>query len=504
MRRLLPFSIALLALWLLLCVFVGSRYMARRVRMAETAAREDGLATANRVASRIRYSNLSYRSFLTALSRQSDFKDLLKAHRHMPKEGPRKARDASLLKSKVVRELNVYLDELTQDLNVDLVFVINAEGISLSSARSAQRESTIGLDYSDRAYFMQAKEKGRGYQFAMGRTTKVAGFYFSQAIYDGNLFLGVVVMKVDSSTFQAQLKSQASSAYVTDHNDVVVVSLDPSISFMRSSENALPSSDELKKHYGRSQFERLPMRAIASEGVADLVAFGPAEEHRLLATAEVWGMQLWVHLLMPIQTIEDARHAAYLRVLLTALVGCVVIGLLALGLGRLQKVEALANVDPLTQAYNRRSLFEMGDRDFLRARRQFSDLCALMIDIDHFKRINDTHGHAAGDEALKAVASACMRLIRKPDLFARYGGEEFALLLPDTSLKRAHEVAERLRQSISELRILVPKGELTLSVSLGLAEMSPVDQDLNALLQRADHALYKAKEMGRNRVEVAE
>ena len=164
--------------------------------------------------------------------------------------------------------------------------------------------------------------------------------------------------------------------------------------------------------------------------------------------------------------------------------------------------------DALTGAANRR-FFERRFADELgRRQRHGRTLSCLLIDLDHFKKINDTHGHAMGDRVLCDVTAALGKDLRAADLLARYGGEEFALLLPETPDMDAHQIAERLRQRIASLAWTPPDGTaLSVSVSIGVASLAGGEDDRGAegsrLLQEADAALYEAKRRGRNRVCVA-
>jgi diguanylate cyclase (GGDEF)-like protein len=143
------------------------------------------------------------------------------------------------------------------------------------------------------------------------------------------------------------------------------------------------------------------------------------------------------------------------------------------------------------------------ERELLRTKRYGGNLAVLMMDLDHFKKINDTHGHSVGDKALKLVAATCRAALREIDIFARYGGEEFVVALPETSLERAVRVAERLRQALGETSITPETTEsLHITMSIGVAVTGPGCVDLKTLLKRADEALYTAKSKGRNRVEV--
>jgi diguanylate cyclase (GGDEF)-like protein len=165
--------------------------------------------------------------------------------------------------------------------------------------------------------------------------------------------------------------------------------------------------------------------------------------------------------------------------------------------------------DALTGWNNRRYLTVRLGEELARARRDGSGLVCLMLDIDHFKRVNDRWGHAAGDAVLKELAQRVESQVRASDVAARYGGEEFVILLPDTNIDAAARLAERVRTAIAESPIQLPNGEtVTITASIGIAEARPGqdDKDLktlgDSLIARADVALYAAKSAGRDRVMV--
>jgi len=164
------------------------------------------------------------------------------------------------------------------------------------------------------------------------------------------------------------------------------------------------------------------------------------------------------------------------------------------------EVKKLAVIDELTQVYNRRGFFEMGYREVERAKRFGKPLSAILFDIDRFKQLNDTYGHALGDLVLAQVATRCAQQVRKVDILGRYGGEEFSILLSQTEIAFAREVAERVRRAIGDEPIRTEHGELTVTVSIGVALLNERTTGLEELLEYADQALYKAKESGRNQV----
>jgi diguanylate cyclase (GGDEF)-like protein len=161
--------------------------------------------------------------------------------------------------------------------------------------------------------------------------------------------------------------------------------------------------------------------------------------------------------------------------------------------------------DPLLGIHNRRFLDQRLEEELLRARRHRLDLTLLMVDLDHFKRVNDTHGHPIGDRVLQHVARLLKGGLRQTDVLARFGGEEFVILLPHTPEPDAAQLAERLRAVVEETPLPLPSqgdhgGLLRMTASIGSACLQPGDRDAGTLLARADKALYLAKQGGRNRV----
>jgi two-component system cell cycle response regulator len=165
---------------------------------------------------------------------------------------------------------------------------------------------------------------------------------------------------------------------------------------------------------------------------------------------------------------------------------------------------AMAITDSLTGLYNRRYLMAHAAKLMDRAVAASKPLALLLIDVDHFKSVNDRHGHAVGDEVLRHVAERMRLNLRTVDTVARYGGEEFVVLMPDTPLHLAEMVAERLRKAVADTAVVTPAGSLSVTISLGVAQVAEFGDTVDHLLQRADQALYEAKRTGRNRWIVAD
>ncbi|MEX2240894.1 MAG: diguanylate cyclase [Burkholderiales bacterium] len=160
----------------------------------------------------------------------------------------------------------------------------------------------------------------------------------------------------------------------------------------------------------------------------------------------------------------------------------------------------LAAVDALTDLYNRRGLMDIGQREIALARRGGRNLAVMMMDLDHFKEINDRHGHQAGDETLKHCAALLKKLARASDSCGRYGGEEFVLLAPETELAGAGALAERILDEMRGNPVHTSRGEIRVTASIGVTALGARDATLADVLRRADAALYEAKAAGRDRV----
>jgi diguanylate cyclase (GGDEF)-like protein len=163
--------------------------------------------------------------------------------------------------------------------------------------------------------------------------------------------------------------------------------------------------------------------------------------------------------------------------------------------------QQLASIDGLTGINNHRSLLKLAEREFDVAMRYQPPLSMMFFDIDNFKRINDTYGHAMGDEALKLTIQAVCGKLRSADLIGRYGGDEFVILLPQTTAQDALPLAERIHASIAAMRLETERGPLTLTISIGIAQSihdASQSDTVEELLQRADLALYSAKQAGKN------
>jgi diguanylate cyclase (GGDEF)-like protein len=168
------------------------------------------------------------------------------------------------------------------------------------------------------------------------------------------------------------------------------------------------------------------------------------------------------------------------------------------------QLETISRIDGLTGLYNRRFWEEQFVREFKRDKRTESPSALIMLDIDNFKKVNDTYGHPAGDEVIKALAGIIKKATRETDFAGRYGGEEFAVILPDTPVANVEFVSERMRRLVEKCKVVYDEIEISFTISIGIAGFKQTDKNSTQWLDAADKALYKAKASGKNRVVLAE
>ncbi len=169
-----------------------------------------------------------------------------------------------------------------------------------------------------------------------------------------------------------------------------------------------------------------------------------------------------------------------------------------------EELQRLAVTDPLTGLPNRRHFLQIAEKETAWSLRYKHPLSVIVMDLDHFKKVNDVHGHAKGDEVLVEIANVCLNAVRGSDVFARFGGEEFAALLPMTTLSQSEALGHRLRHLVAEAGVKSDEGMVRVTASFGVAQFIADDEEIEQSLARADKALYEAKEAGRNRVRAAE
>ncbi len=244
--------------------------------------------------------------------------------------------------------------------------------------------------------------------------------------------------------------------------------------------------------------EKRPLLIVDAHVDPDILYTGDIEEVREIRSAIVVPLMLHGEVLGAI-SLDSTRRAAFTPEDLELLETFAITATAAIrNAQRHEEVRWLAIVDPLTEVYNRRGLFEFGYREVERARRFGRPLAAVMFDLDHFKHVNDTYGHAVGDQVLVGLAKRVQTALRSTDLLGRYGGEEFVVLLPETSQEKAYAIAERIRKIVYSAPFETDMGPIEITISLGIAMLDETCTNLESLIARADEALYQAKQAGRD------
>ena len=256
----------------------------------------------------------------------------------------------------------------------------------------------------------------------------------------------------------------------------------------------LAANDHVRRVIRLGQIERL--RVGAQELIVDSVLVGAAAREILVVPVAFKSIPLGVIVLATTGTFErdDVELVDHLRVDL----GLAVNNALAH-----DRLERLAAIDPLTDAYNRRFGLGRLREEYSRAVRAEAPFGILMVDIDHFKAVNDTYGHLVGDRVLRAVAGACRRVVREGDVLVRYGGEEFLVLLPGAGRDDVLQIGERIRRAVSETTVEDGASRLNVTVSVGATTFRDTVETPDALVALADRALYEAKDGGRDRLVLA-
>ncbi len=426
--------------------------------------------------------------------------------------------------------VNTLFAQLAQHIETDQLFALNKTGYCIASSRAEQPDGCIGVNYLSRDYFQAAKNHGSGRQFAVGLVHAIPSFFFSTAIKDEDEFAGVVVVRQKVGQIVRFLAQQNLRVAVTDKNGVVLSSNQEDLLFQQIATDgqAPPETDAIKRIFKRDSLGILPLTLLASPR-SDLKLVALEGKRYMLFGSAMQAGDFLVYVFSPIESVFLAQQKYWatggIIIVLVLLVILLVERNINYTQHRLAHLNALSAAnrslalasqelyflsvtDVLTGIANRRfftqRLKEEIDRR-LRAEPQQTpsedSLALLAIDIDFFKKINDTYGHPAGDQAICTLATICKHILRPYDILGRIGGEEFAVLLIDTTLFQAQEIAERIRSVCANSAITVEKAVFNQTCSIGVA-LYQAGETAEQLLAHADRALYAAKNQGRNCVRV--
>lgn len=438
-----------------------------------------------------------------------------------------------------IRKANVLLEQMNANAGSSLIYLLGLDGKTIATSNWNTPDNLVGNSYGFRPYFLDAVRHGEGRFYGMGVTTGVPGYYVSHLLRDGSRALGVVVVKVDLRDLAQGWSQYEDEVVVTDRNDVIFLSSRDEWRYRPMWPLADAAREHMKstRQYDSVLREPLQMRTLEKlEPDEQIVSIlqkdrgGDSLEqvHYFLKSRDIEGSDWTIRVLIPMtESDAAARRSAIFAV---GAVGIFLLTFMYLQLLRVRHREReesrraleqalaaleekhcvlqavseelrLASItDPLTGAFNRRFFMQSAEKMASSARRHGYPLALVLIDADHFKQINDVHGHPAGDKVLQTLTAICREELREADIFARFGGEEFIMALPHTDARTALAVAERLRTKVMNHPVEIDGTRLCVTVSSGVAEYRSDEDDLQATIKRADEALYEAKNNGRNQV----
>lgn len=419
-----------------------------------------------------------------------------------------------------VDEENIFFQGIVTSFGLDLIYIMNAAGVSVAASNWDSPASTIGLNYSDREHFQTAISGVPGRQFAVGRTTRVPGFFFSMPVRDGSEIIGTVGVKIDQPRLQYLVRIAGS--IVADDYGIVVLAENPKYMFQSTPDATIHTLSELQrnKRYARTDFEPLQLKPAGLKRHPDIMLLDGKPV--LSGSRAMIDAGLRIHVVADFDVLHEVQGQRY-AVFIAASLGVILLfwGLWVAALYFLRardyrrrletanhqlshlnkELHEQATHDYLTGVLNRRAFTDLLLGELERIKRYGGELSLAVLDIDHFKAVNDSRGHAVGDHALQFLAQGIGQRMRRSDVLARLGGEEFALLMPNTPVAEAVRVVDRMRIGMAAEVVPGVAPPLMLTFSAGVAGWRPGVSEA-ALISAADTALYVAKSSGRNCVVV--
>lgn len=432
---------------------------------------------------------------------------------------PQPERGAIWLADPMLLQISQRMSRTVERFGLSTLWMTNAAGDTVAEGHATGTTPFIGTNYADRDYFKAAQRGLTGRQFAIGRATNVYGLFFSAPVIVEGRFLGMVGAAISVPRLSPVIEHV--HAVVTDDLGVIVLAKNPALLMQTmpgATVNTL-SAEAREKRYKRTNFEPADISPMSLDGKHTLYRWRGEPAPIVMESHATDDGSLHVHVQSDLgETFTNRRSDQLWWFGLVSLLALVTAALLAVSakflietrtqqeaLVRLNEALALeAHTDALTGCANRRYFMLMLAQERDRSKRYNFDMCLLTLDIDHFKRVNDTHGHAAGDEVLKHFVATIQSQLRQVDTLGRMGGEEFSILLPQTSAASGALIAERIRASVASNPAVFGTVNLAITVSIGAMQwQSRSELTLDRMLALADEALYSAKNGGRNRVEWA-
>jgi diguanylate cyclase len=410
------------------------------------------------------------------------------------------------------------LNEIRSEINLDTLFLLNAAGDCVAAGKLPEIPVFIGTNYSTRNYFSAARNGQNGRQFAVGLVDDTPSIFYSTPVFDEGRFVGAVVAR----THLAKLTNLGLNreTFVSDENGVVILAQDREMLW-----KAMPGAGifgvsvmERENIYKKKDFGILDLVPVRNGNPSDIVRWGNKPWPYILGTYTSADKLVSVYVLRDLKLTETIRKERLWWFFVVSLAGILALALVLIGVSYVrgntryrrdlmrlnENLARQARTDELTGCANRRSFMERLELELQRGKRYVSPFSMLSLDLDHFKRVNDLHGHPAGDQLLRHFVSLVEKNLRSTDLLGRMGGEEFNILLPETGLQEAALIAERIRGEAEASPLIVEQKTVVFTVSIGVAQwQTEADETADGFFLRCDKLLYAAKDAGRNQVKYA-
>ncbi|HEY8099431.1 MAG TPA: diguanylate cyclase [Burkholderiaceae bacterium] len=435
--------------------------------------------------------------------------------------------------------LSIFLSRINASVKAFAIYVLDRDGLTIASSNWKEKTSFVGKNFSYRPYYQNAmKGKDTGF-YGIGTTSQLPGYYLPHAVNKGGSPIGVVVVKFELVNLDSSWESSDGQIVVIDENEVIFLSSEKDWKYrpIKPLSNEVLTRLNTTRQYTSELHAPLAIRDDATlSGVGKTVSIASANNTNvmygtntyLVSTLHLPDQHWRIEMFTSLSDVN--RHALAIAVIVVCLTTMMALAILygqqVIKNGREREasrialesahyqleekhtelerlathLQQMATTDSLTGCYNRRYFSELLSKILPGIRRQCAPLAVLMIDIDFFKKINDTYGHDVGDKVICAVAGAIKKTAREADVLARFGGEEFVIALPMTALDAALLAGERIRAAVEKLVIPSAAGEISVTVSVGAASFVVTDDHIDMAIKRSDLALYDAKHGGRNQV----
>ncbi len=524
-RRLQGVTVIIMSLWVALGLITSHLLIKKSLNELLSELHSHGQTETEYLASAFEQEFNKAEQFAATIALQSNIISTIETLNHSLKNrAPLSKNDfaTQLINEPASQETHKYLSRLSRALDINIMFILDKTGTCVISSLRAR--PCLGVNYQYRQYFQQAKEKGSGIQFTIGKKIAEPSFFFSNAIIKDNEFIGAVVVRYYSNELARLFSNTGGIPFLLDKQDKILASSNPEL-LMRQMDIQLKSTgNSPRPPYSRSRKNNgLQLNPFDSHYFTQPIWFYEDEPY-LIFDSTLPGRDLKMVRLAQAGELFSGRQELWVVATLTIFIGLLLIFFVERNINYSSHRKAhlallsqankelsdtaknlyeMAISDSLTGLKNHRYFMQTLEHHFTKCHKNNTPLTLIGLDIDHFKNINDTYGHPAGDEVIRHLAKMCLSLVRSDDVVGRLGGEEFAIILPNLELQKAMDIAERIRTWCEHNVIQVSGHTIRFTCSFGVAVLRP-SSSIKAILNELDTALYQAKHKGRNCIVLAQ